>query len=209
MSDFKRLAEADLEVAVTVMSSAFQDDPLWRYLLTDAARRAESLRRFFRPVLKFAILNEQCFGAADPIEGVAVWSAPNDKSTSLRTVIQSGLPSVLLSPLALSFVKALKVFARFDAAQKRYAPLPHFYLNTIGVLPQAQGRGLASKLIRPFLDQADELAVAVYTETVTPANVGLYEYFGFKVVERYAVPKTPLTLWSFLRPASRPDNPLT
>ncbi|MBZ0285130.1 MAG: GNAT family N-acetyltransferase [Anaerolineae bacterium] len=83
--------------------------------------------------------------------------------------------------------------------QKQYAPEPHYYLNTIAVLPEAQGKGLASQLIKPFLANADAEGVSVYTETMTPANVGLYEHYGFRVMEQYHVPQTDLSIWSFYR----------
>jgi len=106
---------------------------------------------------------------------------------------------LLLSPTALLFLRAGSIFARFDQMQKQYAPGPHYYLNTIAVLPDQQGKGLASALMRPILEKADQLRVGVYTETMTPANVGLYEYYGFKCVEQYRVPKTDLSIWAFYR----------
>jgi hypothetical protein len=41
--------------------------------------------------------------------------------------------------------------------------------------------------------------MAAHTETITPANVSLYEHFGFQVMECYAVPETELCIWSFYR----------
>lgn len=47
--------------------------------------------------------------------------------------------------------------------------------------------------------KADAEGVSVYTETMTPANVGLYEHYGFRVMEQYRVPQTDLSIWSFYR----------
>jgi ribosomal protein S18 acetylase RimI-like enzyme len=84
--------------------------------------------------------------------------------------------------------------------RKTYAPGPHLYLQTIGIRPEAQGQGLASRLIRPFLAEADRRGLPCYTETVTPENVGLYEHYGFRVVEMRHLPGLGLTLWGFYRP---------
>jgi GNAT superfamily N-acetyltransferase len=81
---------------------------------------------------------------------------------------------------------------------KQYAPMPQYYLTTIGVRPEAQGKGVASKLIKPFIAQAEREGCPVYTETITPQNVSLYQHYGFKVMEQYSVPRTDLNLWSFL-----------
>ena len=83
--------------------------------------------------------------------------------------------------------------------QKKYAPKPHYYLSTISVLPESQGRGLASKLIRSFLEKTDEQSVGTYTETMTPSNVGLYEHYGFQCMEQHRVPRTDLSIWALFR----------
>jgi ribosomal protein S18 acetylase RimI-like enzyme len=74
-------------------------------------------------------------------------------------------------------------------------------LQTIGIRPEAQGQGLASRLIRPFLAEADGRGLPCYTETVTPENVSLYEHYGFQVAEQCRLPGLPLTLWGFYRGA--------
>ncbi len=53
----------------------------------------------------------------------------------------------------------------------------------LGVRPDAQRRGLGSKLIEPVLRRADRDGVACYLETSDRANVAYYERFGFKVVD--------------------------
>jgi ribosomal protein S18 acetylase RimI-like enzyme len=82
----------------------------------------------------------------------------------------------------------------------QYAVDPHYYLQTIGVAPQAQGRGLSSLLIRPFMRQAAERGQGVYTETMTPANVTLYQHFGMACMEKAPITGTHLCVWSFYRP---------
>jgi GNAT superfamily N-acetyltransferase len=85
--------------------------------------------------------------------------------------------------------------------QQQYALEPHYYLNTIGVVREAQGKGRASQLIKPVLAEADEQAISVYTETMTPSNVPLYEHYGFVCREEYDVPNTDLKIWALYRPA--------
>jgi hypothetical protein len=183
-----------------VLSKAFYSDPLWKYLVPDDAKRAALLPKFYRAFVRLGLRSGQTFGVGDPVEGVAVWSKPGQE------VVFSGLFGVdflklIFSPFILTFARtAFPIFSRFEMMQKRYAPEPHFYLNTIGVMPEAQGKGLASKLIRPFLAQADTQGVSTYTETMTPSNVGLYEHYGFRVMEEYCVPNTELSIWSFYRP---------
>jgi ribosomal protein S18 acetylase RimI-like enzyme len=69
-----------------------------------------------------------------------------------------------------------------------------------------QGNGYASKLLRPMLKRLDEEVVPCYLETLEKHNVGLYEHFGFKVVDESNVPGTDLTNWAMLRGKSLKDT---
>jgi len=69
--------------------------------------------------------------------------------------------------------------------RKEYSPFPHYYLQKIGVRLDFQGQGFSSRLIMPFVDEAERRGFACYTETVTPTNVSLFDYFGFEVVEQF------------------------
>ncbi|MDX2076191.1 MAG: GNAT family N-acetyltransferase [bacterium] len=187
---------------VDVQARAFQDDPLWVYLIPNPEKRAKMLKRFFVPVFDVAIRSGQAYSFGDPIAGVCVWSMPSDNPSF--SVVLPAIPrffGLLVSPFILQFGKALPIFSKFGAMKKQYATKPYYYLNTISVAPEAQGRGVASKLIKPFLTKADEEGANVYTETITPENVSLYVHYGFEVMEEYPVPNTDLRLWSFYRRA--------
>lgn len=196
----RQLSRADLDRAVEVETQAFQEDPLWRYLIADPARRLVAARHFQRPFFRAALDRGRLYGVGTPLVGVAIWSLPGEAEVSFAALLRAGFLRSLFSPLAPAFFKAGPIFSQFSRMQRQYAPSPHYYLNTIGVVPEMQGRGVASRLIRPFLDRADSEHVGAYTETMTPSNVPLYEHFGFRCQEAYAVPKTDLTIWSFFRP---------
>jgi len=95
-----------------------------------------------------------------------------------------------------------------DAMHKRHAPFKHWFFLIIGVAPQLQGRGYSSKLTRPMLDRMDQQGLPCYTETMDERNVGLYEHFGFRVMEQLAIPDTDLTTWAMLRDAREPTGDL-
>jgi GNAT superfamily N-acetyltransferase len=83
---------------------------------------------------------------------------------------------------------------------QKYASEPHYYLDNIGVLPAEQGKGYSSRLIRPTLDKADAEKTIVYTDTVTQANVRLYEHFGFQTMQDSPIEGTGITVWALRRP---------
>lgn len=196
----RKLTQADIPRSVEVMSRSFFNDPLWLYIEPDDAKRAKLLPKVFGFFVSLGIQNGQAWGVGDPLLGFSVWSAPGEKEAF---GVNGAFLRLVFSPVIFSFFKTAPVFSQFQRMQKQYAPDPHFYLNTIGVHPDGQGKGLASKLIRPFLAQADAQGVNTYTETMTPSNVPLYEHYGFQVMEQYRVLKTDLCIWSLFRTLQR------
>ena len=75
-------------------------------------------------------------------------------------------------------------FTRYGSNTDRAHPRdPHWYLEVLGVRPEAQRSGLGSRLIRPVLERADRERLPCYLETSDPANVPYYERFDFEVVD--------------------------
>jgi ribosomal protein S18 acetylase RimI-like enzyme len=194
------LTRAEAEQAAAIQGAAFVDDPLWRYLLPNDTQRARLIVPFFRPAFRLGIETGRAFGAGEPLAGVALWEYPGQAPVRVGSILRAGWLEALRWPIVRRLPAALPIFAQFERMQKQYAPTPHYYLQTIAVDPRAQGQGLASRLIRPFLTQADARRLPTYTETITPENVSLYQHYGFRVMEDYTVPGTELHLWAFVRP---------
>ena len=194
------LTMADLDQAVVVMSRAFYDDPLWQALLPDPERRVSSLPSVFRATLALDIENHRAHGVGTPVEGVAAWRRPGEPRSRLSRSTLSLFLRLISGHLVLSAFRCREVFSLLHSLQQRYTPEPHYYLQSLGVLPEMQGQGLASRLVRPFLAQADARRLSTYVETMTPSNVALYEHYGFRCVQERRVPRTGLVIWALLRP---------
>lgn len=95
--------------------------------------------------------------------------------------------------------KARAIFDQIEANHKKHASGPHYYLDNLGVLASARGKGLSSQLIRPFLEMADSQKVVAYTDTVTKSNVPLYQHFGFDLVDENPVSGTGITVYALKR----------
>jgi len=188
----------DLDAAVEVMTQAFYDYPLWTHLVPDEQRRSRLLPAFFRTFLRLAIESGEAYGIGKPPQGVAVWVVARQGDDWTSRPSELAYLELLRDPLFTSPSSALSLFSTLDELQIRHAPGPHLYLSSMAVAAEARGRGVASLLVRPFLALADESSLPAYTETVNPSNVGLYEHFGFTVLQTVEVPD-PLTIWSLLR----------
>jgi ribosomal protein S18 acetylase RimI-like enzyme len=199
------LNSGDAARAGHVLAQAFLDDPLNVYLYADARKRAARTPALYRFFASLGIASHLARGVGEPLASVAVWSNPASPPFTAASLLRAGVLGVAFSRVIFTLPKVFGIFSQFDRMQKQYAPEPHMYLQTIGTLPEAQGKGYGAALLRAMIAEADAARLPIYTETMTPENVGLYVHFGFEVMEDYRVPNTDLHLWGFKRPAQAAD----
>ena len=198
--DYRLLRPADVERATAVLSQAFAEDPLCAFMLPSARTRVRTLATFFRAYCTVGVKNGRGYGTGDPLQGIAFWQFPVQERMSISITSLALFIPLLLTSYPVGHIRARAIFAQQEALHARYGREPHFYLDNLGVLPAAQGQGWSSRLIRPFLAMADAQQVIAYTETVTPANVGLYAHFGFECVAEQVIAGTGITIWALRRP---------
>lgn len=68
-----------------------------------------------------------------------------------------------------------------------------YHLYLIGVLPESQGKGLASELINPIIEDISKKSIPVYLETANPINVEIYKKKGFTVFK--SIPIEDITIY--------------
>ncbi len=84
---------------------------------------------------------------------------------------------------------------------RKHVPKRHYRLKIIAVDPALRGTGAFRRLISPALSYADEHSLTVVLETHNPANVGLYEHFGFELVKTLGCPGLELEQFCMIRKA--------
>ena len=188
-----------IKPAAEMLSRAFWNYPVSTYAYPDELVRQERLPCFFQFVLHYCIRYGEVYATSHEMEGVAIWLPSGNYPMTPGRVIRSVPMSVLFSLLRDS-EKRMKSFGDYiDSVHKRLTPFKHWFLQTIGVDPQFQGKGYAGKLLRPMFARMDEEGLPCYLETLDEAKVSIYEHFGFKIVEKSTIPKTDLTNWAMLR----------
>ena len=197
---YRQLTLYELDAMSHVLAQAFEDDPLVSFILPNKRTRVKTIAKFFRAMGRLNIRAGSAFGVSDPLEGVAVWSFPNKPEASATPKDLLAFLPLLFSSYVIGAQRARAIFRQIDANHKKYADEPHFYLDNLGVLASARGKGLSSKLIRPFLEMADSQKVIAYTDTVTRSNVPLYEHFGFQCMEENPIAGTDITVYALRRP---------
>lgn len=188
------LSSEELPQAVDILVRAFHDDPVHNWISTGPG----FLETFFG--LTLPALAASGLTYIDPKGlGAASWLGPGHK---LQWPIT---PGNLWRMLRVIGPRGFFRFAMSGLTTARFHPgEPHYYLFLIGVVPQAQGKGVGSALISPVLRRCDEQNLPAYLENSKPENLAFYQGHGFQVIDRihFARGAPPVWLmWREPRPA--------
>jgi ribosomal protein S18 acetylase RimI-like enzyme len=187
----------DRPLAATILARAFIDDPAMAYLFRDAADRPRRLARFFALITSIDATPELWTLAGDAgatDAAVALWRPPGQWQTPLAAMLLQALP--LIQVFGLSLRRALAMQGQMEA---HHPPVPHWYLQFVGCVPERHGHGLGGAVIRARLAQCDADAMPAALETATPANIGIYESLGFAVTGSYQIKSGGPQFWSMWR----------
>jgi GNAT superfamily N-acetyltransferase len=193
------LEKEQIKPASEVLSRAFRDDPELLGFIPDASKRQRLLLAMFRVALHHAIEKGEVYAVSPAIEGVAVWLPWNVPEISFWRLVRGGGLGLLFRG-GWRFLRKMQKdedFAR--ELRQRLAPFPHWYLAVLGVDPEFQGRGLASRLLRPRLARLDRERLPAYLETTIKGYVALYRHFGFEVVREETLPGSGVKMWVMVR----------
>ncbi len=200
-----RLRKADIKPAARALTAAFRKYPLLVDKYHDESERNKAAYYFFLIIVGYGIRWGEVYGTSPKMEGIAVWYRSEHFPMRFWKILRSVPFSVLLG-FPWSGVGRLQAAANFvEARHQQFAPAEHWFLDSIGVAPQYQGKGYAGRLIRAMLERTDKEGVPVYLDTMDEIDVRRYEHFGFKVIDKSAVPKTTLTNWGLVREAKKID----
>jgi ribosomal protein S18 acetylase RimI-like enzyme len=192
----------DVAVVAALLARAFDDDPMMGWVVPRPAARPRALGAFFAANVRYAALYGRVDRAPEG-HGAAIWLAPGDYRMTAWRMLRSGhaLLPLRMGATAWRRLQRLNAYALMQHA--RTVAGPHWYLYGVGVAPERRGRGIATALLRPALDQADRDRLPCYLETAGPLTVPLYERLGFRVAIAGRLPPDGPPFWSMLRPAKR------
>ena len=176
-----------------ILTTALADDPLWRWLYP----RKEVYTEAFPEVILLSARGAFDAGTIDVgAQGgaVAVWDPPG--SDADPDEVEAGWVAHFQThcdPARLGDVFAWgEQFGRFHPTE------PHWYLGGIGVLPEHQGLGHGSALLRVGLERCDRDGLPAYLEASNARNRPLYERHGFEVIGEIQAADSP-SVWPMLR----------
>ena len=188
---------------IKLVSSAMQNDPLNIYLFPDQERRKSLLPFIYQVVIRYGIQNKLLYATSEKLEGVALWFPSVANEMPFLPAVRYGGLSVLTKTGIKEIMRMIRYQQHCVTLRKKYAHFPYWYLVLIAIDPQFQGKGLATQLIKPILQQADSENKHCYLETQNENNISIYNHFGFEVVAESTIPSTGEHHWCLLRKPRR------
>lgn len=184
----------DIDAIAASLSRAFVDDPVWEYLLPDAASRPKRLVRYFVTAMRLQHVPHSSSYTNTARAGAALWDPPGHWRMSPSQFLRGG-PGFVRSfgKRTTSAIRTLSVIEKRHPA----AP-PHYYLAILGTDPDHQGKGVGSSLLRPVLDKCDNDGAGAYLESSKESNIAFYSRHGFEVTGEIRLPGGPL-VWPMWR----------
>ena len=188
---------SELPAGIALLARAFRDNPLNRAVL--APRGPEERERAnahgMRAHLPAAVAAGEVLAAHQQgrLAGLLVAAPPYvfpfpppPPGARLRCLLGQGF-------------RVVRRWAAIQTALQERHPLePQWYLGTLGVDPDCQGRGIGRALLGRWLARVDEDGVPAYLETDLERNLGFYEGAGFAVVGELELLGVPV--WLLRRP---------
>jgi len=185
--DLCEASEADRPALERTLAAAFMDDPVATWATPREALRPRTLRRFFGALLRAKLPEGFVYTDSDR-SGAALWAPPG----AWRTTAIQGLRIATAFADPRHWARIPRVSRGLLQAERLHPPAPpHFYLASLGVTPDAQGKGLGSRLLQPVLEVCDTDRVPAYLESSKESNISFYARHGFRVTREISLPRGP------------------
>ena len=139
------------------------------------------------------------YADSEEINGFAAWLPFGfEGNKSLPFLKNGGLKLFLHSGVGL--IGRLLTYEKYSMnLKKEFTDNYDWYLFNLSIKKDAQGKGIASKLMRPMLQFCDDERMPAYLETNKEANVAIYQHYGFELMKEEMIPKTPVTHYAMVR----------
>jgi ribosomal protein S18 acetylase RimI-like enzyme len=194
-----RLGKSHVQSAIDTLARAFQNYPVYKYYYPDSFTRNRVILYCSSAIVHFCIRFGEVYATSPNFEGVAVWVHSKYYHMNLWNSLKTVPLSVLIGAGLSGASKMRPLDSYVDSVHKRLVRSNHWYLLYLGVDPRFEGRGYASKLVRPMLIRTDHEKISCYLETQDEVDVPIYLHFGFKTIEKGVIPGTTINNWAMLR----------
>ncbi|MGD9381995.1 MAG: GNAT family N-acetyltransferase [Candidatus Thorarchaeota archaeon] len=193
------VTKRDMEKVIETLVQAFIDDHLLGYFFPEPETRLRFLPKFFNYRVKNGLLYGKVLATSENIEGVVILTQSKYNEFSWLRAIRTGgiglyrtTGSEILS--RMREVESFVINKRDECISE-----PHWYLGSLAVHPDYQGKGLASKLVRPVLEMCSSQNKPCVLETQGEGLVEVYKHYGFDVIDSFILPTANLPHWVMVK----------
>ena len=188
----------DLDRLAEVAADAYQDYPLHNWF-TKGKYDKKASKLLMQISLKTMTEDAVIYADSEEINGFAAWLPFGfTGNKALPFIVNGGLS--LFFHAGFGMVGRLKTYENYAMnLKKEFTDHYDWYLFNLSIKKEAQGKGLASKLMRPMLQFCDDERMVAYLETNKESNVSLYKHYGFDLMKEELIPKTPVTHYAMVR----------
>ena len=188
----------DLDRLAEISTDAYRDYPLYNWLtkgMYDEVASSLLIKITLKTMMKDAVI----YADSEELNGCAVWLPFGfTGNKALPFMLHGGMKLFLHT--GLSMIGRLSSFEKYAMQlKKEFTGHYDWYLFNLFVKKDAQGKGIASKLMRPMLQFCDDERMLAYLETNKETNVGLYQHYGFDLMSEGLVPNSSVKHYAMLR----------
>ena len=195
----QNLEKKDIGKAVKTLTSAFSNDPCLKYLLNSEEYDYKKASFIHRYSINLGLRYGIALCTSKEVEGICIWMPPRSTNTTTWMFLRAGGLS-LRNTVDKGIIKRLQDYGNYSGSiHHKNAPFPHWYLLSIAVEKEYQGKGISNRLMKPVMDYFDKNNQSCYLETHNSKNVSYYQKFGFEVAEIGCLPGTKKTHWGMVR----------
>lgn len=195
----------DLDRLAEVAADAYKDYPLHNWF-TKGKYDEKASKLLMQITLKTMTQDAIIYADSEEMNGFAAWipfgftgnkAIPFLKSGGLKLILHSGF----------GIINRLSAYEKYAMSlKKEFTEHYDWYLFNLSVKKDAQGKGIASKLLRPMLTFCDEEKMVAYLETNKEKNVSLYNHYGFELKKEELIPKTTVMHYAMVRKPKDKNN---
>ena len=174
----RQATESDRQHVISIISQAFTDNKSVNYVISQNNDIDKNKR--IKKLVDYAFNVCQQNGEVwldDNDRACVMYQKPHEKRFSVETLawdVQMALNCIGLS-------RVLRVLKRESLIKQNHPKEPFFHLWFIGVLPEFQGEGTGTSLLRLVQDKAKLAKAPIYLETSVEKNLKWYKDHQFDI----------------------------
>ena len=188
----------DIDRLAEVAADAYRDYPLHNWF-TKGKYDAKASELLMKVTLKTMTEDAIIYADSEEINGYAVWLPFGFTGNKTLPFLRNGGLKLFLHS-GVGFFGRLLTYEKYAMnLKKEFTDNYDWYLFNLSVKHDVQGKGIASKLMRPMLQFCDDERMVSYLETNKESNVGLYRHYGFDLMKEEQIPKSTVTHYAMVR----------